>query len=81
MEIKDIVVMPIAERAKRLVGDMPWVTMAMEIIGDGDKIPDLIAQIESSMRAAVFQAWYEQDHELDHKDTNDRRRGASKEEP
>ncbi len=44
--------MSVQERAKRLVGDMPWVTERMDSL----EILDLIAQIATSMEAAVKEA-------------------------
>lgn len=49
---KDFVQMPIEERARRLVGDMPWVTENLK----PSEIEDLVAQIETSMRCVAVQA-------------------------
>ncbi len=51
MTIDDIKVMPIADRARALVGDMPWVT---ENLSPG-KIADLVDHIAVVMTAAVLQ--------------------------
>ncbi len=51
MTIDDIKVMPIAERAKALVGDMPWVTQNLS----PGKIADLVDHIAVVMTAAVLQ--------------------------
>ncbi len=51
MNIDDIVIMPVAERAKRLVGDMPWVTKHLT----PKQMADLPRQIETCIRAAILQ--------------------------
>ncbi len=51
MTIDDIELMTVKDRARRLVGDMPWVTEHLT----SKQLADLPKQIEASMMAAVLQ--------------------------
>lgn len=51
MTIDDIEVMSAGVRARRLVGDMPWVTEHLT----AEQLDDLPRQIETCLRAAILQ--------------------------